>query len=211
MKNQKLLLTEYRALNIDKNVIYETVHGIQKIFIVGKIQEAEAVNQNERIYPKAILEREVENFKEIIKSKSTQACGELDHPESTVVNLKNASHIMRDIWWQGNEVWGKLELLSGPDPFGTPDGRIAESLVRRKLAIGVSSRGVGSTVETDEGREIVQEDFQIITWDLVSNPSTRGAFLLKEGYKKLSRPLTENQLNKIKYFRLNNILNKFNK
>lgn len=208
MENKKLLLVEYRLFNSKNYLITEDVNGVEKIFLTGKIQEAEAMNQNERWYPKNLLEREVNNFKQIIASNSTQALGELDHPDSTVINLANASHIMRDIWWKGNEVWGKVEVLNGPDPYGTPKGRVLESLVRRKLSIGISSRGVGSTMEDSKGREIVQEDFQIITFDIVSNPSTRNAFLMKEHYAKISKPLSESQWNKLKYFRLNNVLNK---
>lgn len=209
MTNNKALLTECRIWNTSKQLVIEqTEKGIQKLFLKGKIQEAEAENQNERFYPMHILEREVENFKKIIASNSTQAIGELDHPENAVVNLENASHIMRDIWWQGREVWGKLEVLNGPDPYGTPKGRILESLIRRGLTVGISSRGVGSTVDDRNGKEVIQDDYQIITFDIVSNPSTRGAFLLKENYAKLSKPLTPKQLDNIKYFKLNNILTK---
>ena len=205
----KQLLTEYRIWNPKKCLLIEqTENGLEKIYLTGKIQEAEAKNQNERWYPKPILEREVDNFKQIIENNTTQALGELDHPDNTIVNLEKVSHIMRDIWWKGNEVWGKIEILGGPEgKGGTPNGRILESLVRRGLSVGISSRGIGSTLEED-GREVVQDDYQIITFDIVSNPSTKEAFLIKENYKKRSIPLSKEQERAIKFFKINNIINK---
>lgn len=205
----KQILTECRIWN-PKNclIIEQTENGLEKLYLTGKIQEAEAKNQNERWYPRDLLEREVENFKAIIESNTTQALGELDHPDNAVVNLEKVSHIMRGIWWKGNEVWGKIEILGGLEgKGGTPNGRILESLVRRGLSVGISSRGVGSTLEED-GREVVQEDYQIITFDIVSNPSTRDAFLIKENYKKRSIPLTKKQESAIKFFKINNVINK---
>lgn len=97
--------------------------------------------------------------------------GELDHPDSQVVNLANVSHNVLDLWWQGNDLMGKIEIL------GTPSGNIAKELLKAGIRLGISSRGMGSVKELGEGKVEVQDDFEIVCWDLVSNPSTQGAFM----------------------------------
>lgn len=202
----KLLLKEIRLWNTQNFIIEDASEGFQKIFMKGKLQEAEALNQNERYYPQWILEREVENFqKKIVEKRST---GELDHPADAVVSLAKVSHIIREIWWQGKEVWGRVEVFNGPDPYGTGSGRIIETLCRRGVTLGISSRGVGSTERDHEGREVVQSDYQLITWDFVSDPSTYGAFLVKEGYSGLSRPLTLDENKLIKNEKVRQVLSK---
>ena len=142
-----------------------------RLIVEGVLQRAEAENQNGRIYPTEILKREVQKYKgrEI---KENRAFGELDHPESSVVELKNTSHIIRDVWWDGKDVMGKVEILK------TPAGNILKELIEAGCTVGISSRGMGSVKESSNGRTVtVEDDFDLICWDFVSNPSTHGAFM----------------------------------
>lgn len=207
------LLREYRLWKTNDSLILEDKdeldNGFQKLWLKGKAQEAEALNQNERFYPMWILEREVEEFKKNFITEN-RAWGELDHPDNAVVNLANVSHIIRELWWEGKTLMMRIEILNGADPMGTPAGRIVETLIRRGGMLGVSSRGVGSTERNSEGYEVVQPDYQLITWDIVSNPSTRKAFVIREGIlrkvSKTSRPLLVNEEELIKYEKINRTL-----
>ena len=142
------------------------------VFLTGVMQRADAQNGNGRVYPKPILEREMENYKKLVKER--RALGELDHPEDSVVNLKNASHMVTDVWWDGNDVMGKVQVL------GTPSGQVLKELVIAGCKLGISSRGLGSVSES-QGKTIVEDDFQLICFDFVSEPSTQGAFMMTEG------------------------------
>ena len=155
-----------------------------KIILSGVLQRADTVNQNGRIYPKDILGREIRNYQKLIaENRST---GELDHPDSSVVTLANVSHIIREAYMnEGGAVEGRVEILN------TPNGKILQNLLDSGVKLGISSRGVGSTKKKD-GYDIVQDDFQLICWDFVSEPSTPGAFMLTE-----SKILNEVELNKI--------------
>ena len=143
-----------------------------KIVLKGVLQKSETVNQNGRIYPRAILEREIRNYQKFIQEN--RALGECDHPDSSVVELKNVSHIIREAYIEGDVVYGAVELLD------TPCGKILQSLVESGVKLGISSRGVGSTKRQGE-YQVVQDDFQLICWDFVSEPSTPGAFMMNEG------------------------------
>jgi len=143
-----------------------------KIILKGILQKAETLNQNGRLYPRAILEREVRNYQKFIHEN--RALGECDHPDSSVVELKNVSHIIREATMDGDVVYGTVELLD------TPCGKILQSLVEAGVTLGISSRGVGST-KSDGDYQTVQDDFQLICWDFVSEPSTPGAFVMREG------------------------------
>jgi hypothetical protein len=151
--------------------------------VTGVMQRAEAKNQNGRVYKKPILEREVNNYVENFV-KVGNAYGELDHPESPIISLKNASHIVKELWWEGDDLMGKVELLN------TPAGNIVKEILKAGHAIGISSRGTGSVQQTNEGTLEVQPDFELVGWDFVSNPSTHGAFMnpvsLNEAKAKLS-------------------------
>jgi hypothetical protein len=137
--------------------------------VKGILQRAGAPNQNNRRYPKDILERECEKYKQLIKER--RALGELDHPDSPVINLKNVSHNIREIWWEGDDVCGVVEILS------TPSGNILKELLKNNIRLGISSRGLGSVNEQRDGTVMVQDDFELVGWDFVSNPSTHGAFM----------------------------------
>jgi len=152
--------------------------------VEGVLQRAGAKNQNRRVYKKEILVTEAQKYvDEFVKNGN--AYGELDHPESAVVSLKNASHIIKELWWDGDELKGRIELLN------TPSGNIVKEIVKAGHTIGISSRGTGSVVQTNEGTLEVQPDFELVCWDFVSNPSTHGAFMnpvsLNEGKQACTR------------------------
>jgi len=170
----KYVLTEFLELDNDSSLLTEDDKRMIEagdVILAGRLQRADAKNGNGRVYPKRTLQREVENYKKLVQEK--RALGELDHPDSSVIELKNASHIVTHIEMRNDEVIGKLRLLD------TPAGRIAKDLIRGGVKLGVSSRGLGSTKE-QSGVTMVQDDFQLICFDLVSEPSTTGAFLFKE-------------------------------
>lgn len=194
------LLREWIALETKPGFVSESREkNGGKLMLQGIIQRAEMKNQNKRIYPRQILNREVENYQKAVREG--RAIGELDHPESSTVSLKNASHVIREMWWDGDAVLGRVEVLS------TPQGKILESLLDSGVTIGISSRGVGSTEKTNEGSDMVQHDFQLICFDIVSEPSTPGAYLFGES-KQIS--IEEVRFNKAdRIFRaLNDIVRK---
>tara|TARA_B100000282_G_C31726665_1_gene488828 strand:+ start:833 stop:1429 length:597 start_codon:yes stop_codon:yes gene_type:complete len=190
------LLTEWCALNITKEMIKESRerHG-GKLVLKGPIQKANTLNQNGRIYPRAILEREIMNYQKLIQEN--RAMGECDHPDSSVVELKNVSHVVKEAYMQGDIVYGAIEILD------TPSGKIIQSLIESGVTLGISSRGVGST-QKQGSTQIVQDDFQLICFDMVSEPSTPGAFVIKEG-KKISESELKKTFNKSD--RVNRIFN----
>jgi hypothetical protein len=175
----KSLLIEY-ALFTPKSAVLTEGKGDRNLIVQGVIQRADAKNQNGRIYPKEILAREVEKYIDGPVAEN-RALGELDHPESMVINLKNVSHNIKQLWWDGDDLMGKVEVLP------TPSGNILKELFINKITVGISSRGMGSVQPLGEGTVEVQDDFELLCWDFVSTPSTQGAFMtptgLSEGYK----------------------------
>jgi len=172
MKKNLKLLREWYPLTVDTAVLKESIEkNGGKVFLKGVLQKAETLNQNGRIYPKTILEREVRNYQKLINEN--RALGECDHPDHAVVELKNVSHVVREAYLDGDVVFGTIEILD------TPKGEIIKSLIKSGITLGISSRGVG-TVQNVGGNTIVQEDFQLICFDMVSEPSTPGAFMLSE-------------------------------
>ena len=170
--DEKYLLTEYVNLEYSNDVIKEAVESNNPIVLKGLMQKAGALNANKRIYPKEVLTREVNNYMKVVRDN--RAVGELDHPNESVVELKNVSHIVKDLWWENDDLHGSLEVLN------TPNGKILQSLLESQVTIGVSSRGVGSLKKKGENN-VVEDDFVLICWDIVSEPSTDGAYLMKEG------------------------------
>lgn len=164
------------------------------LMLTGIMQRSDTENGNGRVYGRKVLDREIENYKKIVADH--RALGELDHPEDSVVNLKNVSHMVTDIWWNGDGVMGKIKVLD------TPSGKILRSLVESGVKLGISSRGLGST-RKEGGKTIVEDDFQLICFDFVQEPSTPGAFMMSEGKNRIVDP------NKIwtKADRLNRLLN----
>ena len=168
------------------------------LMLSGLMQMAETKNGNGRVYPQAILEREVKNYAQLVKEK--RALGELDHPDSSVINLNNASHMVTKIWMEGNKCMGTIRVLD------TPSGKILRSLVESGVQLGISSRGMGS-VKENNGITLVEDDFQLICFDMVSDPSTPGASMMTEA-KDPSNIFTRGyKINRA----LNNILQKFEK
>ena len=162
----------------------------------GVMQMAETQNGNGRVYPQAILEREVANYAKLVKER--RALGELDHPDSSVINLANASHMVTRIWMEGNVCKGTIRVLP------TPSGKILESLINSDVKLGISSRGMGSVTERN-GVTMVEDDFQLLCFDMVSDPSTPGAFMLKEAKGETNIFTREDKIDRA----LNSFLYKF--
>ena len=153
-----------------KSILKESKERPGVYEVEGVMQRAGAKNQNGRIYERDLLMRETEKYiDEFVKNGN--AFGELDHPESAVVSLKNASHVVKDLYWKGDDLMGRVELLN------TPAGNIVKEIIKAGHTIGISSRGTGSVQQTNEGHLAVQDDFELVCWDFVSNPSTHGAFM----------------------------------
>ena len=190
-----MLLTEYRPFKVKKQLIEQSIRENKPLIVEGVLQRAEAKNQNGRVYPTEILKREVQNYIDG-PVKERRATGELDHPDSSVINLQNVSHNIADIWWEGDDVMGKVEILS------TPAGNILKELFRNGITVGISSRGMGSVQESGNGTVEVQDDFELLCWDFVSTPSTHGAFM------KPSGGINEGKINikEYKYTNVNNII-----
>ena len=190
-----MLLTEYRPFKTNKQLAEQAIKENKPLIVSGVIQRANAKNQNERVYSKEILEREIKKYVEgPVKEK--RAMGELDHPESSIVNLQNVSHNIRKCWWDGDDVMGEFEILD------TPAGRILKALFAAGLMVGVSSRGMGSVEENlNEGTLEVQPDFELVCWDFVSNPSTHGAYVAPVGLNESRIRIPET-----KYSNVNNII-----
>ena len=175
----KKLIVDYLPFEVKPEYINASMkENNGKLIVRGVLQRAEAKNQNGRVYPREILHREAKKYtKEFINQR--RAMGELDHPDSSVVNLQNVSHNIKDMNWEGDNLLGTVEVL------GTPAGNILKELFKSNIKLGISSRGMGSveTVTEENGGESqeVQDDFELIAFDFVSNPSTHGAFMYPRG------------------------------
>lgn len=166
----KQLLIE-QALFIPSTSLNESVKSPNGNMIVsGQVQACDTPNANKRIYPYEVLYRQVEKYVDgPIKEK--RALGELDHPESAVINLKNVSHNILKLWWDGKDLYGAIEILP------TPSGNILKQLFQNDITVGISSRAMGTTTPIGEGLVQVEDDLEIICWDFVSQPSTYGAYM----------------------------------
>jgi hypothetical protein len=177
-KPQGLMLTEGKLSNRGNPMVE------------GILATAEVKNGNGRYYPKELWEREIDKYMESVKQN--RALGELDHPESSVINLKNVSHNITEMWWDGDKVLGKIEILP------TPSGNILKALIENNITVGVSSRGMGS-LEDRGGVLEVQDDFELLCWDFVSTPSNPGSYM---------QVVTEGKMAQInKYQSVNSIIN----
>ena len=192
-----MLLQEYRPFQVDKQLVGRSIKENKSLIVTGVLQRAEAKNQNGRVYPKEILAREIEEYMKGPVAEN-RAMGELDHPESSVINLQNVSHNIKRCWWDGDDVMGDVEVLP------TPAGNILKALFASGITVGISSRGMGSVSENlAEGTVEVQDDFELLCWDFVSTPSTHGAFMTPKG-----RALQEGKVvvPEFKYTNVNNII-----
>lgn len=188
----KELLIETHTVNISPAQLTESVNKENgNLLVQGILATAEVKNGNGRYYSKELWNREMEKYKDLIKER--RSLGELDHPESSVVNLKNVSHLIRDYNWDGDNVMGVIEILP------TPSGNILKELIKNGVTVGVSSRGMGSLQDVGGVME-VQDDFELLCWDFVSTPSNPGSFMgvLQEGkqsieydYTKINQIITE--------------------
>ena len=176
----KKLLIETHTVNISPSQLNENVNKENgNLLVEGILATAEVKNGNGRYYSKELWERELAKYKDLIKE--IRSCGELDHPESSVINLKNVSHLIREFKWDGDNVLGIIEILP------TPSGNIVKELIKNGVTVGVSSRGMGSLEQNGNVME-VQDDFELLCWDFVSTPSNPGSFMhevIKEGKETL--------------------------
>jgi hypothetical protein len=181
------LITSWTPLDFSPKMVKEAREkNGGRLVLKGILQKADTLNQNGRIYPRVILEREVRNYQKFIRER--RSLGEADHPDSSVVELKNVSHLVTEARMDDDGVVrGSIEILD------TPAGKIIQNLIEAGVTLGISSRGVGST-RSEGDRQIVQDDFQLICWDIVSEPSTPAAFLFREAYH---RPITSAEIERV--------------
>lgn len=182
-----VLLKEFAEFSYQKETDVDGKYRKSKygnILVKGILQRADALNQNGRVYPRDILQREIENYKKLIRER--RATGELDHMDSSVVNLKNVSHVITDIWWENNDVWGEVEVLENMIQGGQ-----LKALFDSDIKVGISSRALGS-VRKNGNHDVVQDDLQLLCWDFVSEPSTINAFMMAE-----SKEYSKEELSKI--------------
>lgn len=185
-------LIDTQLFTLSPQAITEAVQTDEgNLLVEGRLQSAETKNGNGRYYPREVLEREVKNYIEG-PIKENRALGELDHPDSQVINLKNVSHNIKKVWWDGDDVVGTIEILP------TPSGNILTQLFKNGITVGVSSRGMGSLKQLGETQE-VQDDFELLCWDFVSTPSTPGAYVapVNEGLEFSSNSKNYVNVNKI--------------
>ena len=170
----KQVLIETQAFNAKPVSLTESIAPSGNPLVEGILATAEIKNGNGRYYSKDLWEREINNYRVLVDEN--RATGELDHPESSIINLKNVSHIIREMWWDGDQVMGKIEVLP------TTSGNILKALIENNVQVGVSSRGMGS-LEDKGGVLEVQDDFELLCWDFVSTPSNPGSYMttLNEG------------------------------
>lgn len=167
----KQLLIEYQVFKPVRNTLVENVRSSRGNMIVsGQVQACDKPNANKRIYPFETLYEQVKKYIDG-PVKENRATGELDHPESSVINLKNVSHNILKLWWEGKDLYGDIEILP------TPSGNIVRALFENNITVGISSRAMGSVSPIGEGLVRVEEDLEIICWDFVSQPSTYGAYM----------------------------------
>ena len=180
----KNLIVDYIPFEVSRETINESIsENGGRLVVKGVLQRADSKNQNGRVYPRETLMKEAEKYASV-QIKERRALGELDHPDSSVVNLNNVSHNVLEMHWENDDLVGTVEVLS------TPAGNILKELFKSGIKLGISSRGLGSVKEIreDEGQDTVQvqPDFELIAFDFVSNPSTHGAFLSPTNEGKLN-------------------------
>lgn len=197
----KHLLVDCITFEFVKDNLFEQAVNDQtrRLVVKGILQRAAIKNQNGRVYPKEVLIRESRKYEENF-IKERRALGELDHPESSVVNLQNVSHNVVEMHWEGDDLVGTIEVLP------TPNGNILKELFRANIRLGISSRGMGTVNKSlKEDADVVQDDFELIAFDFVSNPSTRGAFMFPSGNLQESKGVVQNPITH-KWERVENIV-----
>jgi hypothetical protein len=186
-KDNRHFVNEVNKLTEGRPIIEEP------LVVYAVMQKYGVENRNERVYPESILKKEVENYLKLIKEK--RALGEADHPESSIVAVSRISHNVIDLWWEGNVLMGKLEIIMSPGFVNqgiiSCEGDRVANYLRKGLKIGVSSRGVGS-LEKEGGKNVVQDDYELICWDIVTSPSTPGSWIYSD------EPTREQQMSESK-------------
>jgi len=194
----KQILVDTILFEASNALIKESIAENKSLIVTGVLQRANTKNQNGRVYPAEVLMREAKKYADV-QIKERRALGEIDHPENSVVNLNNVSHNIKKMWWDGNDLLGEVEVL------GTPAGNILKELFRAGIKLGISSRGLGSVKMDENNNNIVEDDFELIAFDFVSNPSTQGAFLHPDS--SLNESVDKNSITKAnKYSKVNRII-----
>ena len=174
-KDNKSFISEVSKLSEGQQVVSDP------LIVYAVMQKYGVENKNERVYPEALLRKEAENYLKLVKEK--RAMGEADHPESSIIAVSRISHNVIDLWWEGNVLMGKLQIIMSPGFVNqgiiSCEGDRVANYIRQGLKIGVSSRGVGS-LEKENGKNIVQDDYELICWDIVTSPSTPGSWIYNE-------------------------------
>jgi len=216
--NKKGILIEYDAGYISPRDNKHFINEINKLtrgesiveeplVVYAVMQKYGVENKNGRIYPENILRKEAENYLKLIKEK--RAMGEADHPESSIVAISRISHNVTELWWEGNVLMGKLEIIMSPGFVNqgiiSCEGDQVANLLRKGLKIGVSSRGVGS-LQKENGKNIVQDDFELICWDVVTSPSTPGSWIYNEEPSR-EQQMSESKENKDKKLLMDDLNN----
>lgn len=187
MNNNKQLLVDVISFDYSKELINESLRNNPEtnLIVKGILQRANSKNQNGRVYPEETLKKAAQIYNESF-IKERRALGELDHPNSEIVNLKNVSHNILSLWWDGSDLCGEIEILS------TPSGNILKELFKSNIRLGVSSRALGSVKKISESTDEVQDDLNIVCWDFISNPSVKGAFVFpeKQLQESIKNPIT---------------------
>jgi hypothetical protein len=192
--SKELLIERVSTFTLTPQLLQESaVKNNGRLIVEGVVQRADAKNGNGRVYPKDTLEREIDKYKATY-IKENRALGELDHPESPIINLKNVCHNILDLWWNGDDVMGKIEILP------TPSGNILKALLIAGITVGISSRAMGSVKQIGETVE-VQDDLELVCWDFVSTPSTQGAFM-----EIVNESLNPNAVKTDKYQKVNELI-----
>lgn len=193
-------VNEVNKLTQGKVIIEEPL----TLFVV--LQKYGVENRNGRIYPEPLLRREEERYQELIRDRA--AIGESDHPESSIISNDRVSHEIKKMWWEGKTLVGEIEILMSPGFVNqgiiSCEGDRIANMLRRGIRVGVSSRGVGSLQEIN-GKHIVQDDFELICWDIVTSPSTPGAYMFNKPQE--AKPFMESEIKKKPL--LNDKLDKF--
>ena len=193
----KQLLVDTILFEVSPELVNESISQNKPLVVSGVLQRADSKNHNGRVYPRTILEREAKKYADI-QVRERRALGELDHPESTVVNLNNVSHNVKKMWWENDNLIGEVEVL------GTPCGNILKELFRAGIKLGISSRGLGSVKNESDNSNVVQEDFELIAFDFVSNPSVHGAFMYPGSLNESVNVELQNKTSK--YAKINHII-----
>jgi hypothetical protein len=185
----KQILIETQTFTAKPVKLVEGKSSTGNPLVQGILATAEVKNGNGRYYSKELWDREIDKYMESVNAN--RALGELDHPDSSIINLKNVSHNIKKIWWDGDQVMGAIEILP------TPSGNILKALFENKIPVGVSSRGMGSLRQMGDLME-VQDDFELLCWDFVSTPSNPGSYMKSLNEGKNNTPS--------KYYNVNSII-----